>query len=72
MEHYGAIDVALEWCSVCVVDAAGEIVHEAKIPSEREALVGFFAASGLACARIGLEAGALSQWLHAGLAEAGC
>ena len=71
MEHYGAIDVSLEWSSVCVVDAAGEIVREAKIPSEREALVGFFAESGLAFKRIGLAAGPLSQWLHAGLVAAG-
>ncbi len=71
MEHYAAIDVSLEWSSVCVVDAAGEIVREAKVPSEPEALVALFAASGLRFARIGLEAGPLSQWLHAGLVEAG-
>jgi transposase len=71
MEHYAAIDVSLEWSSVCVVDAAGQIVHEAKVPSEREALVGFFAETGLAFTRIGLEAGPLSQWLHAGLVAAG-
>ena len=47
MEHYAAIDVSLEWSSLCVVDAAGEIVREAKVPSEREALVAFFAASGV-------------------------
>jgi len=46
MAHDGAIDVSLEWRSVCVVDAAGQIVREAKIPSEREALVGFFAETG--------------------------
>ena len=33
---YAAIDVSLEWSSVCVVDAAGEIVHEAKAPSEQK------------------------------------
>ena len=71
MEHYAAIDVSLEWSSVCVVDAAGQIVREAKVRSEREALVAFFAQSGLRSARIGLEAGPLSQWLYAGLAEAG-
>jgi transposase len=71
MEHYAAIDVSLEWSSVCVVDAAGEIVREAKVPSEPEALVAFFAASGLRITRIGLEAGPLSQWLHAGLIAAG-
>jgi len=71
MEHYAAIDVSLEWSSVCVVDATGEIVREARVPSEPEALVAFFAAAGLCIARIGLEAGPMSQWLHAGLIEAG-
>ena len=71
MEHYAAIDVSLEWSSVCVVDAAGQIVREAKVRSEREALVAFFAESGVSIARIGLEAGPLSQWLYAGLVEAG-
>ena len=71
MEHYAAIDVSLEWSSVCVVDATGEIVREVRVPSEPEALVAFFAAAGLCIARIGLEAGPLSQWLHAGLIEAG-
>ena len=71
MEHYAAIDVSLEWSSVCVVDAAGQIVREARVWSEREALVAFFAESGLSFARIGLEAGPLSQWLYAGLVEAG-
>jgi transposase len=60
MEHYAAIDVSLEWSSVCIVDGSGQIVREAKVRSEREALVGFFAASGLRFARIGLEAGPLS------------
>jgi transposase len=71
MEHYAAIDVSLEWSSICVVDGAGQIVREAKVWSEREALVAFFAESGLTFARIGLEAGPLSQWLYAGLVEAG-
>jgi len=71
MEHYAAIDVSLEWSSVGVVDAGGQIVREAKVRSEREALAAFFTESGLAFARIGLEAGPLSQWLHAGLVEAG-
>ena len=31
MESYAAIDVSLEGRSVCVVDAAGQIVREAKV-----------------------------------------
>jgi hypothetical protein len=32
----------LELSSVCVVDGVGKIVHEAKVASDPEALVGFF------------------------------
>ena len=34
MEYYAGIDVSLEWSSICVVDALGKIVKEAKISSE--------------------------------------
>jgi transposase len=71
MEHYAGIDVSLELSSVCVVDAQGKIVKEAEVASEREAVVAFFEALGFAVKRTGLEAGPLSQWLHAGLQEAG-
>ena len=71
MEHYAGIDVSLERSSVCVVDATGKIVREAKVASEPEALVGFLAQLGLPLARVGLEAGPLSQWLHTGLTGAG-
>ena len=71
MEHYAGIDVSLERSSVCVVDAQGKIVKEAKILSEPAALVAFFEALGFAVKPIGLEAGPLSQWLHAGLKRAG-
>jgi transposase len=71
MEHYAGIDVSLERSSVCVVDATGRIVREAKVASEPEALVVFFRQLGVAVTRVGLEAGPLSQWLHAGLTGAG-
>jgi transposase len=71
MEHYAGIDVSLERSSVCVVDVTGKIVREIKVPSEPEALAAFFRQLGLPMTRIGLEAGPLSQWLHAGLTRAG-
>src|SRR4029450_1441580 len=71
MEHYAGIDVSLERSSVCVVDSSGRIIREIKVASEPEALVGFLAGLGVAVTRIGLEAGPLSQWLHAGLTGAG-
>jgi transposase len=71
VEHYAGIDVSLERSSVCVVDGTGRIVREAKVASEPEALVAFLGQLGLPLTRVGLEAGPLSQWLHAGLSEAG-
>ena len=71
MTYYAGTDVSLECSSVCVVDANGKIVREAKVPSEPEALIAWFASLGLGLERIGLEAGPLSQWLYAGLKQAG-
>jgi transposase len=71
VEHYAGLDVSLELTSVCIVDARGEIICEAKVPSEPEALIGFLNGQQLKISRVGLEAGPLSQWLHAGLIAAG-
>src|SRR5215218_1264002 len=71
MEHFAGIDVSLELSSVCVVDAAGRILREAKVASEPEALVAWFRGLDLELARVGLEAGPLSQWLYAAMREAG-
>jgi transposase len=71
MDHYAGIDVSLECASVCVVDASGKIVREAKVASEPEALIGWFRSLGFDLARIGLEAGPLSQWLYAAMRQAG-
>ena len=71
MRHYAGLDVSLEETAICVVDEAGRIVREARVPSEPEALVGFFQALGRTVERIGLEACSLAAWLHEGLAAAG-
>jgi transposase len=75
MEYYAGIDVSLESASLCVVDATGRIVREAKVASEPETLIGWFRDLGLdlgfAVTRIGLEAGPLSQWLYAAMRDAG-
>src|SRR6202795_3539818 len=71
MDHYAGIDVSLEYSSVCVVDGSGKIVREAKVSSEPEALIGWFASLGFGLERIGLEAGPLSQWLFAAMRQAG-
>jgi transposase len=71
MNHYAGIDVSLECSSVCVVDASGKILREAKVASEPEALIAWFRSLGFGLERIGLEAGPLSQWLFAAMKRAG-
>src|SRR5437660_11759458 len=67
---YAGIDVSLECSSVCVVDANGKIVCEAKVASEPQALIAWFGSLGFGLQRIGLEAGPLSQWLFAAMKAA--
>ena len=55
MEYYSGIDVSLETASLCVVDATGRIVREAKVASEPEILIGWFRDLGLAMTRSGLR-----------------
>jgi transposase len=71
MKQYAGIDVSLECSSVCVVDANGKILREARVASEPEALTAWFRSCGFDLERIGLEAGPLSQWLFAAMREAG-
>ncbi len=48
MKQYAGIDVSLEYSSVCVVDADGRIVREAKVLSEPDALIAWFGKLGVA------------------------
>jgi transposase len=70
-QNYAGIDVSLELASVCIVDANGKVVKETKLESHPNALVALFNDLRLPMAQIGLEAGPLSRWLHAGLTQAG-
>jgi len=71
MEHFIGIDVSLASAAVCVLDARGGVVKEAKLPSEPEALAAFVLGLPFEVTAVGLEAGPLSQWLHKALTEAG-
>ena len=51
MEQYAGIDVSLDSASVCIVDAQGKIVKEAKVASEPDALVGCLRGSGVSATR---------------------
>ena len=56
---------------MCVVDASGKIIREAKVASEPQALIDGFRALRFGLVRIGLEAGPLSQWLYAAMTQEG-
>ena len=70
MEYFAGLDVSVKETSVCIVDGAGRIVREAKVASEPEALIAVLRCWPGGLKRIGLEAGALSQWLWSALAAA--
>lgn len=53
------------------MDAQGAIQRELKVESELEARAAALTGTGFIFSCIGLEAGSLSPWLHAGLAKAG-
>ena len=71
MKYFAGLDVSMEETAVCVVDELGAIVREGVAGSEPAALAGWFAGTGLAMERIGLEAGPLSEWLFEGLRAVG-
>ena len=71
MEHFVGLDVSVRETSLCVVDHAGKLVKEARVPTEPEAIVALLGKGDFTPKRVGLEAGPMSQWLYAGLAEAG-
>ena len=60
MDHYAGIDAQSHLRR-----------REAKVASEPEALIGFLGGLPRPVARVGLEAGPLSQWLQAALVKAG-
>ncbi|MFQ5974588.1 MAG: IS110 family transposase [Alphaproteobacteria bacterium] len=71
MDYYAGLDVSLEETSVCVVDGEGAVVHEVKVATEVEAIAETLQRFARSLARVGLEAGPLSPWLHGGLHGAG-
>ena len=70
MDYFAGLDVSVKDTSVCIVDGTGQIVREAKVASEPDALLQIMRNPAYCFKRIGLEAGPLSQWLFSALGEA--
>lgn len=71
MQFFVGIDVSLDNSSICVIDERGVIIKEGQAESEPEAIGRFIRHQGRKVEHVGLEAGSLSQWLHAGLGRQG-
>jgi hypothetical protein len=69
VDHFAGLDVSVKETSICIVDDAGRIVREVKVPSEPATLLEVLKSAVYSFKRIGLEAGPLSQWLFSALAE---
>src|SRR5260370_22121475 len=63
MAHFVGLDVSVKETSVCVVDDAGKVILEQKVPTEPDAIIALLASLGATYGRIGIEAGPLSQCL---------
>src|SRR5580704_1606611 len=70
MAHFAGLDVSVKETSVCVVDDAGQVILEQKVPTEPADLIALLTSFGESYGRIGIEAGPLSQWLVNGLTAA--
>src|SRR5687768_884213 len=64
---YAGLEVSNATTRICVVDPSGAIVREGKVASESEQIAAFLTAVGTPFERVGLEAGALAEWIHEGL-----
>src|SRR5258708_13146927 len=63
MVHFVGLDVSVKETSVCVVDDAGKVVLEQKVPTEPDAIIALLTSLSVSFGRIGIEAGPLSPWL---------
>ncbi len=71
MTTYVGLDVSLDETSICVVDEAGKVLAERRLPSTSDAIAAFIEGGAPEVARIGLETGSLSVWLHGELRARG-
>ena len=71
MKYFTGIDVLLRFVSICVVDEAGAVQFEGKVPAEVDLIVASLRRVSLEIKQVGLEAGTLTQYLTYGLQKAG-
>jgi len=67
---YVGLDISVARTSVCIMDAAGQVVREQSVASTPEAIAAAIRSSGREVERVGLEAGINSAWIARGLLDA--
>src|ERR1700687_5299186 len=70
MAHFVGLDVSVKKPSLCVVDDAGQVIWDQKLPTEPADIIAVLTSLGVSYGRIGIEAGPLSQWLVSALIAA--
>jgi transposase len=71
MECFAGLDVSLRSCALCMVDGDGKVLIERELLCEVEEIAAFLRSSARPIARVGFEAGAMSQSLYHGLSREG-
>lgn len=71
MSVYVGLDVSLNSVSICVIDAAGDLIWRGKSLSEPASLLAALEPHRAEIQLTGIEACPLSEWLYGALAEAG-
>lgn len=71
MTYYAGLDVSLRSTNICIVDNQGELLSEGKTDADVTEIVAFLDALDVEIAKVGLEAGTLTQYLTYGLQFAG-
>ncbi|HET9318429.1 MAG TPA: hypothetical protein VFO27_01595, partial [Bryobacteraceae bacterium] len=59
MVHFVGLDVSVKATSVCVVDDAGKVLLEQKVPTDPPDIIAILTSLGVSFGRIGIEAGPL-------------
>lgn len=71
MGLYAALDVSLEKCALCILNRDGAVVLETVVTTDPQAIANELIPYRHCLARIGFEAGPMSEWLYRGLATHG-
>ena len=63
LTYFAGLDVAVKKTAICIVDNTNTIVAEGKVPTDPEAIERYLQSRAPMLARVGLEAGQMSDWL---------